>query len=284
MKRFLSLLLTAILAVSLCACSQKTEPKKAGDSGANLLESENQTTDEESSNMEDSSETLSPISNVETDTDEPEQQDNQSDPPVTEQTKQESAENKIPVVQPSQAPVNKTETPTTVQPTKEQEPQKPVVTEQPKPETPSAPTPQPPAESEQAPPSTQPSTEQEETTMPKSDYKVKITVGSQELTATIYNNATGRALIDKLPMTLPMLDLYGREMCYRFDEALETDNVQYTGYEVGEIVYWPPRHSFVILYAQNGERFDMQKIGKIDSDIEIFDGIGDVEITIELIP
>ena len=118
--------------------------------------------------------------------------------------------------------------------------------------------------------------------MPASDYKVKISFGGHELTATIYNNATGRDFIERLPMTLPMLDLYGREMCYRFGDALATDNVQYTGYEVGEIVYWPPRHSFVILYAQNGEHFDMQKIGKLDSGTDLFNGIGDIDVTISL--
>ena len=76
-----------------------------------------------------------------------------------------------------------------------------------------------------------------------------------------------------------MADLYGRELCYRFGAPLPTDNVSYTGYEVGEIVYWPPRHSFVIMYAQNGEMFDMQKIGKILSPLPTH-GPGDSEIEI----
>ena len=44
-----------------------------------------------------------------------------------------------------------------------------------------------------------------------------------------------------------------------------TSNVQYRTYEVGEIVYWTPKLSFVILYTQNGEAFEMQSIGRIDS-------------------
>jgi hypothetical protein len=112
--------------------------------------------------------------------------------------------------------------------------------------------------------------------------KIKITVGEHVLTGTFDNNATARALIEKLPLTIPMMDLYSREMCYHFPDVLPTDNVQTTGYEVGEIIYWPPRHSFVILYEQNGERFDMQKIGRIDSGVEVFKKTGDVNVTFEL--
>lgn len=113
------------------------------------------------------------------------------------------------------------------------------------------------------------------------EIKMKLTVNGQELTATLYDNATARAFAEQLPAILPMLDLYGREMCYRFPDELPADDVQYTGYEVGEIVYWPPRHSFVIMYAQNGEQFEMQKVGRIDSGVEIFSETGDVDVTFE---
>ena len=117
---------------------------------------------------------------------------------------------------------------------------------------------------------------------PGEDYKITMTVNGHKLSATLYDNATTRAFVDKLPLTLPMMDLYGREMCYRFPDALPTDDVNNCGYEVGEIVYYPPMHSFVIMYAQNGEHFSMQKMGKMDSDVSFFDGIGDVDVTIEL--
>ena len=80
-----------------------------------------------------------------------------------------------------------------------------------------------------------------------------------------------------------MLDLYNREMCYRFPEALPTDDVNTCGYEVGEIVYYPPMHSFVIMYAQNGEHFSMQKLGKISSGVEAFRNTGDIDVTFELV-
>lgn len=51
---------------------------------------------------------------------------------------------------------------------------------------------------------------------------------------------------------------------------------------MGEIVYWPPRHSFVILYAQNGEHFDMQPIGRIEKGVEEMGRVGSMKVTITL--
>jgi hypothetical protein len=115
--------------------------------------------------------------------------------------------------------------------------------------------------------------------------KIQITIDKNtSLIATLIDNKTSRSLIKRLPLTIPLTDLYSREMCYHFPEALPTDSVQETGYEVGEIIYWPPRHSFVIMYAQNGERFSMQKLGRIDAGVEIFEKTGDVTVTISVLP
>lgn len=113
----------------------------------------------------------------------------------------------------------------------------------------------------------------------KSAFPVEIKISGKPYQAVLFDNATGRAIRSQLPLKMKMADLYGRELCYRFRAPLPTDNVAYTRYEVGEIVYWPPRHSFVIMYAQNGEMFDMQKIGKILSLLPTH-WSGDVEIEI----
>lgn len=113
--------------------------------------------------------------------------------------------------------------------------------------------------------------------------KVKVTAGTQVMTASFEDNATSRALISQFPLTVPMQDLYSREMCYRFPNALPANEARTSGYEVGDIVYWTPRHSFVIMYEQNGERIgSLQKIGRIDSGVEIFKNTGDINVTFEL--
>lgn len=114
--------------------------------------------------------------------------------------------------------------------------------------------------------------------------QIKITVGNTELYATLEDNATTRALIEQMPMTLSMSDLYGREMCYRYGaNALPTDSLRSDGYEIGDIAYWPPRGSLVILYEQNGEQFERQHLGHIDSGVEVFKSTGDADVTFEVV-
>lgn len=117
-----------------------------------------------------------------------------------------------------------------------------------------------------------------------SEIRMRITVGDQTLVATLIDNATTRSLMEMLPLTLPMRDLYSRELVYRFPQELPANEAQTSGYDVGDISYWTPRHSFVIFYAQNGEIIsNLQKIGHIDSGVEILDGIGNVDVTFELL-
>jgi hypothetical protein len=114
--------------------------------------------------------------------------------------------------------------------------------------------------------------------------KLKSTAGNQEMIATLEDNATTRALVKKLPMTLSMQNLYAREMCYHYGAgSLPTANLRSDHYEVGDIIYWPPKGSFVLLYAQNGEQFERQQIGHIDAGVEMFKQAGDVEVKFELL-
>ena len=128
----------------------------------------------------------------------------------------------------------------------------------------------------------QPTSEQPEA-KEDAQMKIRITVGDTILYATLEDNATTRAWTAQMPLTLPMSDLYGREMCYRYGGgAMPTDSLRYDGYEVGDIAYWPPRGSLVILYAQNGEEFERQHLGHIDSGVEVFASTGNADVTFEL--
>lgn len=112
---------------------------------------------------------------------------------------------------------------------------------------------------------------------------VNIKVGSTILRAEFEDNATSRWLVERMPFTVRMMDLYGREMCHRYGaNALPTEHLRHDGYEIGDIAYWPPAGSLVILYAQNGERFGRQQVGHIASGVEVFEHTGDADVTFEL--
>ncbi|MBQ9418870.1 MAG: hypothetical protein IJU31_00680 [Synergistaceae bacterium] len=113
------------------------------------------------------------------------------------------------------------------------------------------------------------------------DMNIIITANGKTLSAVLEDNPASRALYEKLPLNVPMEDLYGREMCYHMKDSLPTGKLVSDNYEVGDLIYWPPRHSLVILYKQNGERFQRQYLGHIDSGVELFETTGDTQVTFE---
>ena len=114
--------------------------------------------------------------------------------------------------------------------------------------------------------------------------KIKITVQGKGMIAVLEDNVTTHALVKQMPMTLPMMDLYGREMCYRYGSyALPTGNAQSEEYRKGDIVYWAPSGSLVIFYAQDGEHFPHYNLGHIDVGTEVFRTTGDTSVTFELL-
>ncbi len=116
------------------------------------------------------------------------------------------------------------------------------------------------------------------------EFKIRVTAGDHRLSAILLDNATARAFVAKLPLILPMADLYGRELVYRFPDPLPANETTTSGYEVGDIVYWTPRHSFVIMYAQNGEIIsNLQKVGRIDSGVEALERMGNIDVKFELV-
>ena len=62
--------------------------------------------------------------------------------------------------------------------------------------------------------------------------------------------------------------------------ALPAGQLRSDNYEVGDIAYWPPRHSFVILYKQNGECFERQHLGWIiNGDLSVFKSGGEMQVS-----
>lgn len=113
---------------------------------------------------------------------------------------------------------------------------------------------------------------------------VEITINNEKtINAQFDDNAATRKLIKRMPFTINMNNLYFREMCHRYGRGgLPTDDARDQSYQVGDISYWPPMGSLVILYAQNGEVFEQQPIGHIDGDVSFFKGISSAKVTFKV--
>lgn len=110
---------------------------------------------------------------------------------------------------------------------------------------------------------------------------VKITInGKRTINAQFEDNATTRELISRMPFTIEMDNLYSREMCHRYGRGgLPTDEARDRDYQVGDVSYWPPMGSLVILYQQNGEVFEQQPIGHVDDDVSFFSKLGSAQVS-----
>lgn len=95
--------------------------------------------------------------------------------------------------------------------------------------------------------------------------RIKISLNGKSFIANFDDNKTADAIIEKMPLRLDMMNLYSRELTYRFTKALPANEPKTIGYSVGDIAYWLPRHSFVIFYKQTGEVIsELQKVGHIN--------------------
>lgn len=116
--------------------------------------------------------------------------------------------------------------------------------------------------------------------------KIKATVNGKEFHGTLENNATTKAMLEKgiFPMTLNMTNAYGREMLYRYGAGtFPVEKTRSDNFEVGDIIYWPPRGSFVILYRQDGDTFERQQVGHIDGDFSVFENGENATVTFEIV-
>lgn len=116
--------------------------------------------------------------------------------------------------------------------------------------------------------------------------KLKVTVNGKEFHGTLENNATTKAMLEKgiFPMTLNMTNAYGREMLYRYGAGtFPVAKTRSDNFQVGDIIYWPPRGSFVILYHQDGDTFERQQVGHIDGDFSVFENGENATVTFEIV-
>jgi hypothetical protein len=115
--------------------------------------------------------------------------------------------------------------------------------------------------------------------------KINIRIGGKALTATLADNATARDFASILPVTVSMMDLFGREKYGDLPRALSENGPRKKKYEVGEIAYWSPAKQFAVYYHQDGESIPSPgiiPIAKIDSGTEAFNVSGSVKVTVEL--
>lgn len=118
------------------------------------------------------------------------------------------------------------------------------------------------------------------------DMKLKITIGDDVLTATLYDTPTTRDWISMLPVTTKMEDHAGNEKIYYPKRKLSTEGAP-NGYKPskGDITYYAPWGDIAIFYKDFSYAKGLISLGEIDDNgIEKLSEVNeDNEVTFELL-
>ena len=113
----------------------------------------------------------------------------------------------------------------------------------------------------------------------------KITVGNKVFTGKLYNNETTQALISKLPMTINMTELNGKEKYYHLSENLPAKSVEApVTINAGEIMCWSSNTLVLFYNTYSNSHGGYVKLGYIEDISELKEslGNGNVQVTFEL--
>ena len=123
------------------------------------------------------------------------------------------------------------------------------------------------------------SPENDDTMIPK----ITLAIGSHTFRATLADNATTRAFVKLLPLTLPMRELNGNEKYHDLSTSLPTDASAVQTIHAGDLKLYGSR-CVVLFYKTFSSGYSYTTLGALDATegLEAAVGAGDVEVTFAL--
>ncbi len=118
-----------------------------------------------------------------------------------------------------------------------------------------------------------------------SNMRLKITIGENELMATLYDNATAKDLIAQLPLKIELEDYASNEKIFYPKPKLSTQGAP-AGYDpsAGDITYYSPWGDIAIFYKDFKYSSGLVSVGKIDeADVKHLKFSGNKEAKFELV-
>jgi hypothetical protein len=121
--------------------------------------------------------------------------------------------------------------------------------------------------------------------MDKPAKQIKLSWGENILIGKLNDSKTSRDLLELLPLTLRLTDLFGVEKYSLLPEKLSELGQEMHLFEVGDIAYWSPGPGIAIFYRphQTMMHSGLYKIGRIESGIQLLRFEQFKELKIELI-
>ena len=92
------------------------------------------------------------------------------------------------------------------------------------------------------------------------DHLIVVKVGGKSFTAKVEDTATGRAFMEKLPLTLSMTELNGNEK-YNYGVTLPTASKYYSNIEAGDLMLYGS--NCIVLFYGSAGGYSYTRIGKL---------------------
>lgn len=153
--------------------------------------------------------------------------------------------------------------------------------------------PTPPQELESSAPAPSPAVsapKEQETMQPPSSQEdpapmqpLQVKVGNQNFTATLHDNETTRALIQKLPLTLTMSEMNGNEKYHYFSDTLPTSASRPASIRAGDLMLFGS-DCLVLFYENFSTSYSYTPMGSIDNPAGLSEalGTGDVQVVFRI--
>ena len=111
----------------------------------------------------------------------------------------------------------------------------------------------------------------ESPSQPQENMTIKITIGGKSFKADIEDTETGKAFIDRLPLTLDMSELNGNEK-YCYGVALPRDDKYYNSIAAGDLMLYSG--SCIVLFYGPAGGYSYTRIGKLASTEGLKEALG----------
>lgn len=108
--------------------------------------------------------------------------------------------------------------------------------------------------------------------------KMTITAGGKSFTADIEDSETGKAFLEKLPMTLEMSELNGNEK-YCYGVSLPSNDKRYDKIEAGDLMLY--NGNCIVLFYGPAGGYSYTRIGKIDDIAGLATALGNTNVSVK---
>ena len=109
--------------------------------------------------------------------------------------------------------------------------------------------------------------------------KLKVTVGANNFTATLYNNATVTAFKKRLPMTINMKELNGNEKYFDLPDDLPANASNPGTIQTGDLMLYGS-NTLVLFYKSFSTSYNYTPMGRIDNASGLTAALGSGNVTV----